>query len=248
LRQREPPALRVGLSYDNLADRAVACVAKKKGTQTGHRSCADAGSVSPSTLLALATIIGRCTSQPVVLIYRTRRRNPTTPAPERRQIGSQTRHSRPLPAPRLAVQRECEAAASHRAAGCSVLLIDGARTYAHGISAGAVAVFVRFRAAAQRPRVAPVSIQRQRSEPLLIVRLVHFLKTLYILIFMGEKGNLLRRLAGRGSSLSATASGRAGSNLTPATRRVFCEAGLPTRSSMECDRKKHNFSDCCIIS
>ena len=49
-----------------------------------------------------------------------------------------------LPLPRHSKSAAADLAASHRALDAFVLLIEGARTYASGISMGAVAGFVRF--------------------------------------------------------------------------------------------------------
>ena len=49
-----------------------------------------------------------------------------------------------LPPPRHGESAAADLAASHTGLGGAILLIEGARTHAHGISTGAVAVFRAF--------------------------------------------------------------------------------------------------------
>ena len=52
-----------------------------------------------------------------------------------------------LPLPRHRESAAADVAASHRALDGAILLVEGARTNAHGISTGAVAVFRAFQRA-----------------------------------------------------------------------------------------------------
>ncbi len=66
-----------------------------------------------------------------------------------------------MPPPRHGASGAADLAASHRALHALILPIEGARTYASGISTGAVAVFGRF--SARTPVVAGAGRRADRS-------------------------------------------------------------------------------------
>ena len=120
------------------------CDATSHSTQNGQRSHAGAGSIGASALDRKNGVV-RSTVHSHQLSRCWRQRACVAPAvAERRPTHVRTSVLPASPHPRHAASAAADLVAAHSVLDSPVLSIEGARTYASGISMGAVAVFLRF--------------------------------------------------------------------------------------------------------
>jgi hypothetical protein len=87
---------------------------------------------------------GSASAQQTTASCHSQRARPVPATIERLPIHARNRVFSALPQPRHAASAAADVAAPHRALVSTVLSIEGARTYAHTTSMGALAVFLRF--------------------------------------------------------------------------------------------------------
>ena len=145
----------------NLADPAELRRHESRSMKNGQRSRADDGSIGPSALIDSGGVAGSTSAQQIVASCRSQRARAVPAATARRPLHRCTSVLLPLPLPRHGEPAAADLAASHTGLDGAILSIEGARTHAHGISTGAVAVFRAFQRA--QPGVDRSRRRRERS-------------------------------------------------------------------------------------
>ena len=173
-----------------------------RSTKTGQRSRADAGSTHPSALPASTVVVGSALAQHGVASCQSQRAQPAPATTERRPVHGRSSVLWALPQPQHAASAAADLAAAHEAMGGVVLSIEGARTSAHAISTGAVAVFRAFqpdRAGARgerRPQAAHPGREGRLSRVLPIFP-AYLIAVVYVFVHLAAVADFCRRLAQR---------------------------------------------------
>lgn len=168
--------------------------------ENGQRSRADARSIGPSSLPS--TVLYCCDTEhllpPISASYRSWRARPVPATAETRPKRGRTTLSRVVTASRHASSAAGGVVALHRALDGAILLIKGARTYAHATITGSVAIFRAFQ---PEGLTQPGARCASRSPPgaaleILIACTIWLLQQLYI-FFSLDQLTFIRRLAHR---------------------------------------------------
>ena len=149
----------------NLADPAQQCDAASRRTQHGQHSHAEAGSIGPDALDRENGVVQSAVRSQRISRCRRQRGWPTPPVAGRRSTHVRTSVLPASPQPRHAASAAADLVAPHSALDRPVPSIEGARTYAPGLSMGAVAVFVRFSAMLSPGPRRPVHRRASRLRP-----------------------------------------------------------------------------------
>ena len=150
--------------------------------------------MGPSNLLASAAMLGSTAAKQAMASCHSQRAWAVPATTQSRMMHGRTSVLAVLPLPRHSKSAAADLAASHRALNAFVLLIEGARTYASGISMGAVAGFVRFSVAspaAPRRSAVPAPPRRPRlreDSPIRIHLPLENVARLYIYCFFRVNG------------------------------------------------------------